>query len=156
MSVVSDPQTSYDFAALSALKAQAVRDRSNDETIKETAKQFEAMFLQMMLKSMREAVPQGGLFDSKETQTFEQMLDQQFALAMSERGSTGLSQMVEQFIRRSQSTADIEPQQKNLKLETPSPTALPLVNESDKYRIPEGATQSFLQLRDQLRLKGGQ
>ena len=114
------------------------------------------MFLQMMLKSMREAVPQGGLFDSKETQTFEQMLDQQFALAMSERGSTGLSQMVEQFIRRSQGTADIEPQQKNLKLETPSPTALPLVNESDKYRIPEGATQSFLQLRDQLRLKGGQ
>ena len=84
------------------------------------------------------------------------MLDQQFALAMSERGSTGLSQMVEQFIRRSQGTADIESQQKNLKLETPSPTALPLVNGSDKYRIPEGATQNFLLFRDQLRLKGGQ
>jgi len=156
MSVVSDPQTSYDFSALGALKAQAVRDRSNDETIKQTAKQFEAMFLQMMLKSMRDAVPQGGLFDSKETQTFEQMLDQQFALAMSERGSTGLSQMVEQFIRRSQGAAGSEPLQKNLKLETPSPTALPLVNESDKYRVPEGATQKFLWLRDQLRLKGGQ
>ena len=155
MSVVSDPQTSYDFSALGALKAQAVRDRSNDETIKETAKQFEAMFLQMMLKSMRDAVPQGGLFDSKETQTFEQMLDQQFALAMSERGSTGLSQMVEQFIRRSQGAAESEPLKKNLKLET-SPNALPLVNESDKYRVPEGATQNYLLLRDQLRLKGGQ
>ena len=155
MSVVSDPQTSYDFSALGALKAQAVRDRSNDETIKETAKQFEAMFLQMMLKSMRDAVPQGGLFDSKETQTFEQMLDQQFALAMSERGSTGLSQMVEQFIRRSQGATESEPLKENLKLET-SPNALPLVNESDKYRISEGATQNYLLLRDQLRLKGGQ
>ena len=61
MSVVSDPQTSYDFSALGALKASAVRDRSNDETIKETAAQFEAMFLQMILKSMKTRCPSGWL-----------------------------------------------------------------------------------------------
>ena len=49
MTSVSDPRTSYDFSGLGALKAQAARDRTDDEAITKTAKQFEAMFLQMML-----------------------------------------------------------------------------------------------------------
>ena len=80
MVAVSDPKMSYDFAGLGALKADAVRDRSDEATIKKTAQQFEAMFLQMMMKSMRATVQKGGLFDSSETETFEQMLDQQFGL----------------------------------------------------------------------------
>ena len=144
MTSVSDPRTSYDFSGLGALKAQAARDRTDDEAITKTAKQFEAMFLQMMLKSMREAVPKGGLFDSGETETFEQMLDQQFALAMAERGSTGLSQMVEDFIRRSQgpATTGNSPEKFLLDRETRDP--LPLVNESTKFKISEGTTQNFL------------
>ena len=144
MTSVSDPRTSYDFSGLGALKAQAARDRTDDEAITKTAKQFEAMFLQMMLKSMREAVPKGGLFDSDETETFEQMLDQQFALAMAERGSTGLSQMVEDFIRRSQGTASTENSPEKFLLDPQAIDTLPLVNESTKFKISEGTTQNFL------------
>ena len=144
MTSVSDPRTSYDFSGLGALKAQAARDRTDDEAITKTAKQFEAMFLQMMLKSMREAVPKGGLFDSDETETFEQMLDQQFALAMAERGSTGLSQMVEDFIRRSQGPASAGNSPEKFLLDREARDPLPLVNESTKFKISEGTTQNFL------------
>jgi flagellar protein FlgJ len=102
------------------------------------------MFLQMMLKSMREAVPKGGLFDSGETETFEQMLDQQFALAMAERGSTGLSQMVEDFIRRSQGSASAGNSPEKFLLDRETRDPLPLVNESTKFKISEGTTQNFL------------
>ena len=144
MTSVSDPRTSYDFSGLGALKAQAARDRTDDEAITKTAKQFEAMFLQMMLNSMREAVPKGGLFDSGETETFEQMLDQQFALAMAERGSTGLSQMVEDFIRRSQGAASEGNSPEKFLLDREKRDPLPLVNESTKFKISEGTTQNFL------------
>ena len=60
----------------------------------------------MMLKSMRDSTPKGGLFNSQATETFEQMYDQQILMAMSERGSTGLAQMIEEFIRRSQGAID--------------------------------------------------
>ena len=53
MNTISDPKTSYDFAGIGALKAQAARDGGDDDAIKKTADQFEAMFLQMMMKSMR-------------------------------------------------------------------------------------------------------
>ena len=150
------PKSSYDFAGLGELKAKAASHAGDDATIKKAAQQFEAMFLQMMLKSMRDAVPKGGLFDSQETQTFEQMLDQQFALAMADRGSTGLSQMVERFIRQSQGVSATESDDKNFYLDATQKSALPLVKESARFKISEGSTQNFLLQRDQLRLKGDQ
>ena len=96
------PKSSYDFAGLGELKAKAANDASNDAAIKKSAQQFEAMFLQMMMKSMRATIEKGGLFESQASETFEQMYDQQIVMAMSERGSTGLAQMVERFIRQSQ------------------------------------------------------
>ena len=113
MNTVSDPKTSYDFTGLGALKAQAARDRGDDDAIKKTADQFEAMFLQMMMKSMRATIQKGGLLESGGTETFEQMLDQQFAMSMAGRRSTGLSQMVEDFIRRSQGVSSEEPSNNN-------------------------------------------
>ena len=59
------PKSSYDFAGLGELKARAASDRSDDAAIKKAAQQFEAMFLQMMMKSMRATVEKGGLFDSQ-------------------------------------------------------------------------------------------
>ena len=50
------------------------------------AQQFEALFLQMMLKSMRDTVPSGGLLDSQQGEFYQSMLDQQWAQTMAERG----------------------------------------------------------------------
>ena len=74
------PKSSYDFAGLGELKARAASDRSDDAAIKKAAQQFEAMFLQMMMKSMRATVEKGGLFDSQASETFEQMYDQQIVM----------------------------------------------------------------------------
>ena len=147
------PTSTFDFAGLGSLKAEAAKDPTNDAAIKKSAQQFEALFLQMMLKSMRDATPKGGLFDSQATETFEQMYDQQIVMAMSERGSTGLAQMIEEFIRRSQGAIDTNDGEK-FSLDGEASSGLPLVNGSDGFQLPKGATQQFLLNRDRFLSRG--
>jgi flagellar protein FlgJ len=56
------------------------------EALKGAATQFESMFVNMMMKSMRDATPQDGPMDSQETRTFTTMLDQQMSQKMAKRG----------------------------------------------------------------------
>ena len=64
---------------------QAARDNS-PEALKATAKQFEALFMNMVMKSMREATPQEGMFDSQQSKMYTSMLDQQLSQNMASRG----------------------------------------------------------------------
>lgn len=80
-----------DANGLSNLK-NAARDQS-PEAIKAVAKQFEGIFMNMMLKSMREATPQDGEFDSEQTRSFTAMLDQQLAQNLSSKG-LGLAEVL--------------------------------------------------------------
>lgn len=73
-----------DVQSLEQLRAQA--RHSPDQALKAAAQQFESVFLNMMLKSMREATPQDGMFDSEQTRMFTGMLDQQLAQSMAGRG----------------------------------------------------------------------
>jgi flagellar protein FlgJ len=73
-----------DFQGLTALKAGA-REQS-PEALRAVAKQFEALFLQMMLKSMREAGEGDPLFDGEQTELYRDMYDKQLSLDMSEKG----------------------------------------------------------------------
>lgn len=73
-----------DFQGLTALKAEA-REQS-PEALKAVAKQFEALFLQMMLKSMREAGEGDPLFDGEQTELYRDMYDKQLSLDLSEKG----------------------------------------------------------------------
>ncbi|MGX4640612.1 flagellar assembly peptidoglycan hydrolase FlgJ [Massilia sp. SYSU DXS3249] len=50
------------------------------------AQQFEALFINQMMKSMREATPQDGLMDNQQTKMFTSMLDQQLSQNMAKRG----------------------------------------------------------------------
>ena len=153
MSDAIGPKSSYDFAGLGELKAKAASNGQDDAAIKKAAQQFEAMFLQMMMKSMRATVEKGGLFESQASETFEQMYDQQIVMAMSERGSTGLAQMVEKFIRQSHSVTEDLNDQKFL-LDGQKRDPLPLVDQSDAFRLPERATQQFLLNQSRLLLRG--
>ena len=80
-----------DTQSLEQLRAQA--KHSPDQALKAAAQQFESVFLNMMLKSMREATPQDGMFESEQTKMFTGMLDQQLAQSMSSRG-VGLADMM--------------------------------------------------------------
>ena len=74
----------YDVQSLEQLKLQA--KRAPDQAVGAAAKQFEALFVNMVLKSMREATPQDGLFDNEQSRMYTSMLDQQLAQHMSSRG----------------------------------------------------------------------
>lgn len=80
-----------DFQGLTALKAGA-REQS-PEALKAVAKQFEALFLQMMLKSMREASEGDPLFDGEHTALYRDMYDKQLSLDLSEKG-IGLAEVL--------------------------------------------------------------
>ncbi len=80
-----------DANSLNALKVAA--KENSPETIKEVAKQFEAVFMNMMLKSMREATPQDNPFDNEQSRTFTSMLDQQLTSNLATKG-LGLSDIL--------------------------------------------------------------
>ncbi|WP_428417258.1 flagellar assembly peptidoglycan hydrolase FlgJ [Methylibium sp.] len=66
-----------DANALRSLQANASADPR--AAIKETAKQFEALFMQQLMKSMRQATMSSGMLDNSGTQMGTELLDTQFA-----------------------------------------------------------------------------
>ncbi|AHG22051.1 flagellar rod assembly protein FlgJ [Chania multitudinisentens RB-25] len=81
----------YDAQALNDLKRQATADPQG--SLLQVAQQIEGLFVQMMLKSMRAALPPGGLLSSEQTRLYTAMYDQQLAQQMSQKG-LGLAEMM--------------------------------------------------------------
>ena len=69
-----------DTSALAALRTQAANDPK--AAIRAAAKQFEAMFMQQLLKSMRESSMASGMLENSGTQMGTEMLDSQYANKM--------------------------------------------------------------------------
>jgi peptidoglycan hydrolase FlgJ len=86
-----------DSRSLDSLKRDAQRDPQG--AVRKAAQQFEALFMQMVLKSMRDATPKSGLFDSPANDMYTGMLDQQMAAKMSQ-GGTGLTDVLVQQLTR--------------------------------------------------------
>ena len=82
-----DPNALADLKRLS-------RDGNSPEALRATAKQFEALFLQMVLKSMRDAVPSNSMFDSDQTRLFQALQDQQTAMNMAQGRGIGLADVI--------------------------------------------------------------
>lgn len=91
-----------DFKGLAELRSRA--NDNSEETLREVAGQFEALFIQMMLKSMRDAGLGEGLMDSEHTKTYQSMYDHQLALDMSKKQGLGLAEMMVKQLRRPDST----------------------------------------------------
>jgi flagellar protein FlgJ len=81
-----------DAQSLDRLNSLAGRD--SRAALQETARQFEALFMRELLKSMREASMKSGLMDNEATQLGTQLLDEQLALKMTGLPG-GLSEMIE-------------------------------------------------------------
>ncbi|VAW70975.1 Flagellar protein FlgJ [peptidoglycan hydrolase] [hydrothermal vent metagenome] len=82
-----------DFQALGALKKGA-RENS-PEAIKQVAQQFESLFVQMMLKSMRDTVPENELFGSNGEKMYQEMYDKQLSQHISNGRGMGLAKVIE-------------------------------------------------------------
>ena len=72
--------------------------------LKEAATQFEAMFINMMMKSMRDATPADGLMDNNQTKMFTGMLDQQMSQNLAKRGM-GLADVLTRQLTANQTGA---------------------------------------------------
>lgn len=94
-----------DVQSLEQLRTQA--RHSPDQALEAAAQQLESVFLNLMLRSMREAVPQDGMFDSEQTRMFTGMLDQQLVQNMASRGAGLADIMVNQL--RGQMAGDQAP-----------------------------------------------
>jgi len=84
-----------DLQGLARLKTSA---RNNEGAAAgEAARQFEALFIDMMMKSMREAMPSSGLTDSKESEFYQTLLDKQWSQTMARRGIGLADQLLSQL-----------------------------------------------------------
>lgn len=92
-----------DIKGLQALRG----DTKSPQAVARIAQQVEALFLQMMLKSMREASIGDGIFDSEEGRMYQDMFDKQVALDMSQHQHLGISDLLMRQL--SQRSTDTEP-----------------------------------------------
>lgn len=81
-----------DSANFARLRLAAQGDHA--AAVPAVAREFEALFLQMMLKSMRAATPGDGLFDSQESDFYREMHDAQLAAALARSGGIGLAEQL--------------------------------------------------------------
>ena len=89
--LVADPRS------LERLRASA--GATPEKAVREAAKQFEVLFVNMLLKSMREATPQDGPLNSDQTRMYTSMLDQQLSQAIAGRG-IGLADVMTRQLSR--------------------------------------------------------
>ncbi len=82
-----------DFQGLARLRALA--GDNPRQALRETAQQFEALFTQMLLKSMREAQAADDPFSSPQSDLYRDLFDQQLAITLSKSGALGIADMLE-------------------------------------------------------------
>lgn len=100
-----------DSRGLDGLKNSAKAEKGSKEfdgAIDKVAKQFESVFLQWALKSMREATPEGGLFTDSSSKSFQSMYDQELVQHISGKG-VGLASEIARQLRGMTQTAQAAP-----------------------------------------------
>ncbi|AHN75930.1 flagellar biosynthesis protein FlgJ [Pandoraea pnomenusa] len=95
-------RASYDMQGLTALRAAA--HQQTPQATQQAAKQFEAVFTQMMVKSMREATMSGGLLGSDQEKMFNGMLDDQLAQQLASNKGIGLADLMLKQLARTGTT----------------------------------------------------
>ncbi|MGH8809196.1 MAG: rod-binding protein, partial [Noviherbaspirillum sp.] len=89
----SNPSSNLAIDAKGVESLRQSARQNSPEALKAAAQQFEALFMNMIMKSMREATPQEGLFDNDQSRMYTSMLDQQLSQNLAGRG-VGLADML--------------------------------------------------------------
>ena len=80
--------------------APEIKGVSNDAKLRETASEFEAIFIQQMLKTMRETSFESDMLPKSEGEKiFRSLLDEQYANLSAKSGSLGLGEMIFQQLK---------------------------------------------------------
>lgn len=91
------------------------RAAANDdpETIAAAGKEFESIFLSMMLKSMRSTVSGDGLFAGDKSDTLGGLFDLFMSQHLAKQDALGIGSMMERFIANSRNEEEIPNQSQN-------------------------------------------
>lgn len=92
-----------DAGNLAALKRAAAKN--SPQALRAAAKQFESLFVSMVLKSMQKANFKDPLFGSSQGSLYQEMYDDQIAAEISKGKGLGLADMLVQQLRREQPAA---------------------------------------------------
>lgn len=99
-----------DFQELNELKNKA--HANSEEALPQAAKQFESIFLQALMKSMRatnQFLDENSLFSNKNQETYQEMLDSQYVSEMTAGKGLGVADMLgKQLARNNQTEAKPE------------------------------------------------
>lgn len=90
------------LSGLQSIKHQAKSDK--DGALDAVAKQFESIFVSMMIKSMRDAnkgFSEGNLLQSSESDSYRQMFDSQLAVSLSTGKGIGLADVIKRQLSKS-------------------------------------------------------
>jgi flagellar protein FlgJ len=101
------PSYYADFSGLDGLKKSA--QAHDPGALREAARQFESLFTNMLLKTMRETKFGDALGDSQETEFYQGMYDQQLAVQLSKGKGLGLADMLVQQLSRTGTAAGTLP-----------------------------------------------
>ena len=94
----STAKSYLDFSGLGELRGQA--QQNQDKALKESAQQFEGLFIQMMMKSMREASMKDEENQSSGMETFENMFDKEISVQMAKRGALGVADFIAKAVKQ--------------------------------------------------------
>jgi len=132
----STAKSYLDFSGLGELRGQA--QQNQDKALKESAQQFEGLFIQMMMKSMREA---SATMKDEENQsngmdTFENMFDKEISVQMAKRSALGVADYMAKAVKQQMATPSAlevlnARQQQGMPLR-PELTPMPLLRNSGK------------------------
>ncbi|RME35347.1 MAG: flagellar assembly peptidoglycan hydrolase FlgJ [Gammaproteobacteria bacterium] len=120
MEPVSGFQDVYtDLQGLSRLRLAA---RAEDpEAVGEVARQFEGLFVQMMLREMRKGGIGDSLFGSHQMQMYQEMYDQQIALEVTRNGGIGLAAVIERQLSQQSGFGSSHSPEKGVQRAVPLP-----------------------------------
>ncbi len=141
MSASITPSDAYfDLQDLAALRSRARRD--DPKVLEAAARQFESLFIRMMLKSMREANLGDPLMDGEGSAFYRDLFDQQLALDMARQGGLGLADALVRQLGRHRSSSTPRPDGQPLPpRRTEAAAGTPPVDEAAVHR---GDPQAFV------------
>ena len=143
----STTRSYLDFDGLGQLKGQARQDARS--ALRETAQQFEALFLQMTMKTMRESIVKSDLSEDKTIEMYESMFDKEVSVQLAKRNSLGLADMLVRNLEAQQAsittTAEILKQRQDSK-NLPPASGLPLHPKSNGYPLNDKSEKSGFSL----------
>ncbi len=95
-----------DSRNLHSIKAETHKNGNSPAAMKAAAEQFEALFISLILKSMRQSLPQDGIFNSQQTKLYTQLLDEEISQQVAKQGLGFADQMLRQMVATGQLDAE--------------------------------------------------